>query len=233
MNNPYRGHRFPADIISYCVWLYYTFPLSFRDIEKMMLYRGITVTYEAIRSWCHKFAQSYANQIRKQRPKPGDKWHLDEVVIKIKGEQFYLWRAVDQHGVVLDILMQRCRNKAAAKKFFRKLLKPAGFAPRVIITDKLKSYGAAKKDILRNVEHRQHKGLNNRAENSHRQTRVRERRMGRFKSVGQAQRFLSAFEPIRGHFHPHQHKQTASEYRKTMRQRMESWRSLTETYVIA
>ncbi|EDX82805.1 hypothetical protein S7335_1108 [Synechococcus sp. PCC 7335] len=166
------------------MWLYHTFPLSFRDIEKMMLYRGITVTYEAIRGWCHKFAQSYANQIRKQRPKPGDKWHLDEVVIKIKGEQFYLWRAVDQHGVVLDILMQRCRNKAAAKKFFRKLLKPAGFAPRVIITDKLKSYGAAKKEILKGVEHRQHKGLNNRAENSHRPTRVRERRMGRFKFSG-------------------------------------------------
>ena len=143
-----------------------------------------------------KFAQGYANQIRKQRTKPGDKWHLDEVVIKIKGEQFYLWRAVDQHGVVLDILMQRRRNKAAAKKFFRKLLKATGFASRVIITDKLKSYGAAKKIILKGVEHRQHKGLNNRAENSHRPTRVRERRMGRFKSVGQAQRFLSAFEPV-------------------------------------
>ncbi|EDX83518.1 Integrase core domain protein [Synechococcus sp. PCC 7335] len=233
MNNPYGGHLFPADIISYCVWLYYTFPLSFRDIEKMMLYRGITVTYEAIRGWCLKFAQGYANQIRKRRSKPGDKWHLDKVVSKIKGEQFYLWRAVDQHGVVLDILMQRHRNKAAAKKFFRKLLKPAGFAPRGIVTDKLKSYGAAKKEILKGVEHRQHKGLNNRAENSHRPTRIRERRMGRFKSVSQAQRFLSAFEPIRGHFHPNQHKQTASEYRATMRQRIDSWKSLTGVSVIA
>ena len=105
MNNPCRGHRFTAEIISYCVWLYYTFPLSFRDIEKMMLYRCITVTYEAIRGWCLKFAQGYANQIRKQLAKAGDKRHLDEVVIKIKGKQFYLWRAVDQHGVVLDILM--------------------------------------------------------------------------------------------------------------------------------
>jgi len=233
MTNPYRSHRFPAKIISYCVWLYYTFPLSFRDIETMMLYRGITVTYEAIRGWCLKFAQGYANQIRKQRPKPGDKWHLDEVVIKIKGEQFYLWRAVDQHGTVLDILMQRRRNTAAAYRFFRKLLKSAGFAPRVIVTDKLKSYGAAKKNILKDVEHRQHKGLNNRAENSHRPTRIRERRMGRFKSVAQAQRFLSAFEPIRGHFHPHQHKQTASEYRATMHQRIESWRSLTDSSAIA
>ena len=198
-----------------------------------MLYRDITVTYEAIRGWCLKFAQGYANQIRKQRPKPGDKWHLDEVFITIKGKQFYLWRAVDQHGVVLDILMQRRRNKAAAKKFFRKLLKATGFAPRVIITDKLKNYEAAKKEILKGVEHRQHKVLNNRAENSHRPTRVRERRMGRFKSVGQAQRFLSAFEPIRGHFHPQQHKQTASEYRETICQRIKSWRSLTGIDAIA
>ncbi|EDX82681.1 hypothetical protein S7335_983 [Synechococcus sp. PCC 7335] len=124
------------------MWLYHTFPLSFRDIEKMMLYRDVTVTYEAIRGWCLKFAQSYVNKIRKQRLKTGDKWHLDEVVITIKGEQFYLWRAVDQHGTVLDILMQRRRNTAAAYRFFRKLLKSTGFAPRVIITDKLKSYSA-------------------------------------------------------------------------------------------
>ena len=233
MSNPYRGHRFPGEIISYSVWLYYTFPVSFRDIEKMMLYRGVTVTYEAIRGWCLKFAQSYATQIRKQRPRPGDKWHLDEVIITIKGEQFYLWRAVDQHGVVLDILMQRRRNTAAAKKFFRKLLKPVGFAPRVIITDKLKSYGAAKREILKGVEHRQHKGLNNRAENSHRPTRIRERRMGKFKSMGQAQRFLSAFEPIRGHFHPHQHKQSASEYREIMRHRMDRWLVLTGANTVA
>ena len=123
--------------------------------------------------------------------------------------------------------MQRRRNTDAAYRFFRKLLKSTGFAPRVIVTDKLKSYGAAKKDILKGVEHRQHRGLNNRAENSHRPTRTRERRMGRFKSVGQAQRFLSAFEPIRGHFHPHQHKQTTSDYRETIQQRMEIWRAIT------
>lgn len=227
MSISYKRHRFPTEIISYCVWLYYSFPLSFRDIEKMMLYRGTDVTYEAIRKWCRKFAQQYANQIRRRRPKPADKWHLDEVVIKIKGQQYYLWRAVDKEGQVLDILMQRRRNEAAADKFFRKLLKPVGFAPRVIITDKLKSYGAAKKKLLKGVEHRQHKGLNNRAENSHRPTRVRERRMGRFKSPGHAQRFLSAFEPLRGHFHPYQHQLTAPEYRETMRQRLESWRELT------
>ncbi len=125
-----------------------------------------------------------------------DKWHLDEVVVTIKGEQFYLWRAVDADGQVIAILMQRRSNKGAAKKFFRKLLKGTGFAPRVMVTDKLRSYGAAKKELMPSVEHRQHRGLNNRAENSHRPTRTRERRMGRFKSPGGAQRFLSAFEPI-------------------------------------
>ena len=227
MSNIYKRHRFPSEIISYCVWLYYTFPLSFRDIEKMILYRGIQVTYEAIRQWCLKFTQTYANQLRRRRPKPADKWHLDEVVIKINGKQYYLWRAVDKNGQVLDILMQSRRNEKAANKFFRKLLKPQGFAPRVVITDKLRSYGAAMKKILKGVDHRQHKGLNNRAENSHRPTRVRERRMGRFKSPGQAQRFLAAFEPIRGHFHPHQHKLTATEYRETMRERFESWHEVT------
>ena len=226
MSTTYKRHRFPIEIISYCVWLYYTFPLSFRDIQQMMLYRGISVTYESIRKWCLKFAQSYANQIRRKRPKAADKWHLDEVVIKIKGKQFYLWRAVDKNGQVLDILMQSRRNTAAASKFFRKLLKSERFAPRVIITDKLKSYGAAKRKILTGVEHRQHKGINNRAENSHRPTRVRERRMGRFKSPGHAQRFLSAMEPIRGHFFPHQHQLTASEYRQTMSQQFESWQDV-------
>ncbi len=222
MSSTYHRHRFPGQVIQYCVWMYFTFPLSYRDIEKMMLYRGIFVTYEAIRYWCQKFAQAYANHIRRRRPKPGDKWYLDEVVVTIKGKKYYLWPAVDQAGNVLDILMQSHRHKAAAKKFFRKLLKTQGFAPRVIITDKLKSYGAAKKEILKGVEHRQHKGLNNRAENSHQPTRLRERRMGRFKSPGQAQRFLSAFELIRQHFHPKQHQLTAKEYREQMHQRLES-----------
>ncbi len=189
-----------------------------------MLYRDIFVTYEAIRYWCRKFGPAYANQIRRCRPQLGDKWHLDEVVVIIKGKQYYLWRAVDQAGNVLDILMQGRRDKGAAKKFFRKLLKRQGFAPRVIITDKLKSYGAAKKEILKGVEHRQHKGLNNRAENSHQPTRLRERRMGRFKSPGHAQRFLSAFELIRQHFHPKQNQLTAKEYREQMHQRFQDLR---------
>jgi putative transposase len=226
-SNLYHRHRFPAEIISYCVWLYNTLPLSYRDVEKMMLYRGIFVTYESIREWCKKFGQQYANQIRRRRLQPGDKWHLDEMNININGKTYYLWRAVDQDGNVLDILMQSRRDNAAAKKFFRKLLKKQVFAPRVIVTDKLKSYSAAKKEILKGVEHRQHKRLNNRAENSHQPTRLRERRMRKFKSPGQAQRFLSAFEFIRGYFHPKQHLFTAREYRQEMRQRFASWRELT------
>ena len=227
MSLRYKHHRFPIEIIDHCVWLYYTFPLSYRDVQKMMLYRGIEVTYETIRNWCKNFAHDYASQIRKHCPKPCDKWHLDEVVVTIKGQKSYLWRAVDANGQVIDVLIQSRRHKRAAKKFLRKLLKSTGLVPRVMITDKLKSYGAAKKELLKGVDHRQHKGLNNRAENSHRPTRVRERRMGKFKSPGGAQRFLSAFERIRGYFHPHQHLQSATEYRKTMSQRLKRWHHIT------
>jgi len=154
-------------------------------------------------------------------------------VITIKGQQYYLWRAVDADGQVLDILMQSHRDQRAAKKFFRELLKLTGFAPRVIITDKLRSDRTAKKALIPGVEYRQHKGLNNRAENSHRPTRIRERRMGRFKSLGHAQHFLSAYEPIRGYFHPHQYQQSATEYRETMRQRLSDWRQFTRLSAIA
>ncbi len=141
--------------------------------------RGVIVTYETIREWSLKFGQTFANGLRRRRPRPGDKWHLDEMFIKMNGEDHYLWRAVDQDGNVLDILVQSRRNKKAAKRFFRKLLKGLQYVPRVIITDKLRSYSAAKAEILPGVEHRQHKGLNNRAENSHQPTRVREKVMRR------------------------------------------------------
>ena len=188
----YKGYRFPTEIISHCVWLYFRFSLSFRDVEELMAQRGVVVTYETVRQWCLKFGQTDANELRKRRPRCGDKWHMDEVVLTMRGKKHYLWRAVDQHGNVLDILVQSRRNKQAAKRFFRKLLKVLEYVPRVIITDKLASYGAAKKELLASVEHRQHTRLNNRAENSHQPTRLRERKMRRFKSAGHAQRFLSA-----------------------------------------
>ncbi len=156
-----------------------------------------------------------------------DKWHLDEVVLSIRGKKHYLWRAVDQDGNVLDILVQRRRNKKAAKRLFRKLLKGLHYVPRVIITDKLRSYGAAKREILPDVEHRQHKGLNNRAENSHQPTRLREKKMRKFKSAGHAQRFLSAFGPISGHFQPRRHRLRAGEYRTILQTRFQQWNEIT------
>ena len=225
----YKHYRFPADIISHGVWLYYRFCLSYRDVEELLFARGIIVTYETIRQWCRTFGQDYANQLRRRRPRPGDKWHLDEVFLTINGAQHYLWRAVDQDGYVLDVLVQSRRNKTAAKKFFRKLLKRLKYVPRVIITDKLKSYGAAKREILPGVEHRQHRYLNNRAENSHQPTRQRERRMQGFKSPGHAQRFLSAYGPIAQHFRPRRHRLSTLKYRQEMAQRFQSWYEVTGT----
>jgi putative transposase len=225
--NPYKHHRFPGEIINHAVWLYFRFPLSHRDVEELLFVRGVIVSYEAIRKWCRKFGQPYANQLRRRRPRPGDKWHLDEVFITINKERHYLWRAVDQDGTVLDILMQRRRNKKAAKNFFRKLLKGCQYVPRVLITDKLKSYGAAQRESLPSVEHRQHRYLNNRAENSHQPTRQRERRMQGFKSPGQAQRFLSAYGPIAQHFRPRRHRLSAPEYRHEMRKRYQVWGEIT------
>src|SRR3712207_5864865 len=194
--DPYRGFRFPAEIISHAVWLYHGFSLSLREAELILAQRGIVVSYESIRTWSLRFGQDLANTLKRRRPKPGDKWHLDEVFIRIRGKRHYLWRAVDQRGRVLDILVQSRRNTKAAKRFFKKLLKGLRYVPRVIVTDKLKSYGAAKREILPGVEHRQSRSLNNRAEVSHQPTRRRERRMQRFKSARQAQRFLSAQGPI-------------------------------------
>ena len=217
----YHRHRFPAEIISHCVWLYFRFAVSFRDVEEMMASRGVSLSYETVREWCLKFGQTYANGLRHKSPRPGDRWHLDEVFLKINGRLHYLWRAVDQDGDVLDILVQGRRDKKAAKKFFRKLLKGLRYVPRVIITDKLRSYSAAKAEVLPSVEHCQDKGQNNRAENSH-QT-MRERVMRRFKSSGHAQRFLSAFGIITSHFRVGRHLYRASGYRAVMKTRFAVW----------
>jgi len=229
----YKRHRYPTEIIAHAVWLYFRFPLSYRDVEELLAARGISVTYETIRQWCLKFGQTYANQLRRRRPQPGDKWHLDEVFLKINGQIHYLWRAVDQYGTVLDILVTSKRDKQAAKRFFRKVLKGCRYVPRVIITDKWASYGAAKRELLPGVEHRQHKRLNNRAENSHQPTRQRERQMRRFKSPGHAQRFLSTFEPIRGHFRLRRHQTPVVEYRAARGQQFQSWYEVTGVQMAA
>ena len=186
----------------------------------------MTLTYEPVREWCLKFGQTYANGLRRKSPLSGDRWHLDEVFLKINGQPNYLWRAVDQDGEVLDILVQSRRNTKAAKKFFRKLLKGLRYVPRVIITDKLKSYGAAKAEVMPSVVHLQQKYENNRAEISHQPTRLREKVMRRFKSAGHAQRFLSAFGLISSHFRVGRHLYSADGYRTVMKARFEDWQDI-------
>jgi putative transposase len=223
----YKRHRFPAEIIRHCVWLYFRFSLSSRNVQEMMAERGVIVSHEAVRYWGHKFGQAYANQLRRRRPRPGDKWFLDEVFLPINGTRHYLWRAIDQDDHMLDILVQSRRNTKAAKKFVKKLLKGLCSVPRVLITDQLKSYAAAKREVMPSVEHRQSRYLNNRCENSHRPTRERERRMQRLKSLGHAQRFLAAYGPIAQHFRPRRHLLAAPAYREAMRQRFQVWREIT------
>jgi putative transposase len=192
----------------------------------MMAVSGLTLTYETIRYWCLKFGQTYANGLRRSRPRPRDSWHLDEVFLKINGQVHYLWRAVDQDGDVLDILVQSRRDKKAAKKFFRNLLKRLRYVPHTIITDKLRSYSAARSEVMQSAEHIHQKHLNNRAENSHQQTRLRERVMRRFKSAGHAQRFLFVFGIITSHFRPGRHLCTAGVYREVMKRRLAVWKDV-------
>jgi putative transposase len=223
----YAGYRFPAAIINHAVWLYFRFPLSLRHVDEILAARGIVVSHETVRQWGLKFGQAFANQICRRLPRAGDKWHLDEVAVKIAGVKHWLWRAVDQDGFVLDVLVQRRRDKTAAERLLRKLLKKQMRPPRVMITDKLPSYAAAKKDLLPGVEHRQHKGLNNRAENSHQPTRRRERQMKRFKSPRQAQRFLSAHAGINNLFHLRRDHLPAEQYRAAQSQAFQTWAEIT------
>jgi putative transposase len=220
----YKHHRFPVEIISHAVWLYFRFCLSFRDVEELWLERGVGVTYEAIRQGCHKFGQQYATQLRRRRLWPEDKWQRDKVCLTSKGERHYLWRAGDQDGNVLDILVQRRRDKRAAKKFFRKLLKGLAYVPRVIVADKLKSYGAAKREILPGVEHRQHRYLNNRVENSHPPTRAP---LAPVQSASHTHRFLSVFGPISQYFRARRHWFSVPASRQELRTRFQVGQEIT------
>ncbi len=226
--SPYRGYRFPPEIISYAVWLYHRFCLSFRDVEELLAERGVTVSYEAVRQWCLKFGQEFARKLRHRQGRLGDTWHLDEVFISIQGKRHYLWRAVDQDGDVLDILVQQRRDQRAAKRFFRKLLKGLQYAPRRLVTDKLGSYGAAHRTVLPGVVHCQDRRLNNRAEVSRQPTRHRERQMRRFKSPCQAQRFLAVHGPINNLFRLGRHLLPARHYRTLRTRAFATWRDVTE-----
>jgi putative transposase len=187
----YARRRFPPVIIQHAVWLYLRFTLSYRDVEDLLAERGLEVSYETVRRWVLKFGPAIARRLRQQRPKPSPRWHLDEMAVRIGGEPMYLWRAVDDEGEVLDVLVQRRRGKAAALKPMRKLVQKQGFAPTVITTDRPRSYGAAFAELGLAARHEQGLGKNNRAEVSHQPLRRRERTMQRFKSPGSAQRFAA------------------------------------------
>ena len=223
----FRRHRFPAEIITHAVWLYFRFPLSLRDVEDLLAERGINVSFQTVSEWAAKFGLKFANQLRRRsRGQFADKWQLDEMVVTIKGKKYWLWRAVDANGYVLDALLQSRRNKAAALRLMRKLLKGQGIAPRVMLTDKLRSYSAAKADLMPKVEHRSHKGLNNQAENSHLAVRRRERRMMRFKSARQCQRFVSTHGQIANLFLLHRKDLTAADHRQLRTHAISTWREI-------
>jgi putative transposase len=211
--NTYKRHRFPPDIISYAVWLYYRFNLSYRDIEDLLAERGVTVSYETIRLWCIKFGALYSKRLKRKHRGYGDTFFIDEVFVKINGKQHYPWRAVDQDGEVVDVYLQERRDGATAKRFFKRLLRNNGSEPRKIVTDKLRSYPVAHREVIPEAIHVTDQYANNRAEQSHESTRVRERGMRKFKSVGQAQKFLTVHAAVYNLFNLGRHLVRAQHYR--------------------
>ena len=222
----YKGYRFPPEIIQQAIWLYLRFTLSFRDVEDLLAERGIMVSHETIRRWVNHFGTMIAVDLRKRRPKPHMTWHLDEVYLKIDGRMAYLWRAVDAEGEVLDVLVQARRNKRAALKLMRKLLKKYGFIPNKLVTDDLRSYAAAVHDLGLSNRHERGRWHNNRAENSHQPTRRRERKMQGFKSTGSAQRFLSIHAATYNIFNVQRHLTSARTHRAFRESAMQTWREV-------
>ena len=223
----YSRHRFPAEIIQHAVWLYFRFPLSFRDVEDLLTQRGIDVSYEPVRRWSVTVGLAYARKLRLSHPRADTRWPLDEVFVKINGKSMYLWRAVDCEGEVLDVLVQSRRNKKAALKLMRKLLKSQGFSPTAVVTDKLPSYGEALSDLGMKARHITGGRLNNRAENSHLPIRQRERRMQRFKSAGSAQRALSTHAAIYNTFNVQRHLISRRTLRQFRTEAMSRWDAMT------
>lgn len=222
--NTYKRHRFPPDIISYAVWLYYRFNLSHRDIEDLLAERGIIVSRESIRLWCIKFGAIYSRRLRRKHRGYGDTFYIDEVFVKINGKQHYLWRAVDQDGEVVDVYLQTKRDGAAAKRFFKRLLRNHDAEPRKIVTDKLRSYGVAHRELIPETIHSTQQYENNRVEQSHEATRVRERGMRRFKSMSQGQRFVTVHAAVQNLFNLGGHLVRAEHYRNLRIGAFNEWR---------
>ena len=221
--NTYKRHRFPPAIISYAVWLYFRFNLSHRDIEDLLAQRGILVSYESIRLWCIKFGRIYTRRLKRRHTGYGDTFYIDEVFVKINGKQQYLWRTIDQDGDVIDVFLQSRRDGAAAKRFFKRLLRRQGEEPRQIVTDKLRSYGVAQRALIPETLHNTAQYANNRAELSHQPTRVRERVMRRFKSRAQAQRFLTVHAAVYNLFNLGRHLVSARHYKKLRTDAFGQW----------
>ncbi len=222
----YQRHRFPSEIISHAVWLYHRFCLSFREVEELLAERGVTVTYETVRQWCQKFGPDYARKLKKRQGRLGDTWHIDEVFVTIQGQRQYLWRAVDQDGDVIDILVQRRCNQRAAERFFRRLFKGQGGEPRWLVTDKLRSYDAAHRTVMPTVRHINQVYANNRAEVSHEPTRQREYHMRGFASSIQAQRFLTLHGLTQNLFRLGRHLLQAVNYRIFRAQAFQVWKEV-------
>lgn len=219
----YKRHRFPPEIIAHAVWLYARFNLSLREIEEMLLERGIDVSYETVRRWMLKFGPDVSRNLRRRQAQAGDIWHLYEVRVEVSGRKFWLWRAVDQDGIVLDEILQSRRNKRAAKRLLRKLIKRHGL-PKRIVTDKLRSYAAAKREVAPGLEHRSHKGLNNRAENSHLPFRKRERCMQGFRSPCGLQRYVFCHSALRNRFSVPRRRRTALQIRYHRMEALDAWK---------
>ena len=223
----YIRHRFPPAIISHAVWLYYRFSLSFREVQDLLAERGVNVTYETIRQWSIKFGAQYARRLKRRQGRLGDTWHLDEVYVTINGQRQYLWRAVDQDGDVIDILVQPRRDGRAARRFFRKILKSQRQKPFRLVTDKLGSYRVAHREIMPMVTHDTSRYANNRAEVSHQPTRQRERHMRRFKSPNQAQRFLHVHGLIQNLFRLGRHRLRSVHHRMLRERSLNVWAAVT------
>jgi transposase-like protein len=227
MTISFARHQFPPNIIRHAVWLYLRFTLSFRDVEDSLAARGLDVSYETVGRWVLKFGPLFARELHTRRPRPTSRWHLDEMAVLIGGRRFWLWRAVDDEGEVLDLLVQRRRDARAAAKLMRKLLKSQGFAPETLITDKLRSYGAAKTQLGLSARHEQGVRKNNRAENSHLPVRRRERKMRRFKSPGSAQRLLSVHAAVDNTFNVQRHLVSRNTLRALRDEALQNWRAAT------
>src|SRR6267142_4225154 len=221
----YRRHRFPPAVIQHAIWLYLRFTMSYRDVEDLLAERGLEVSYETVRRWVLKFGPVIARQLRRRRPRPGDRWHLDEMVVRIAGRRMYLWRAVDHEGEVLDMLVQRRRDTRAALRLMRKLLKKQDFVPKLLVTDKLRSYAAAFRRLRLSCPHEQGLRENNRAENSHQAVRRRERKMQRFKSARSAQCFLSMHAAVHNTFNLQRHLVSRSTLRVFRAEAASEWRN--------